>query len=145
MRWHLFDNILYYPDTSFEFKSKLLFKNDKTFWIAKQSIQQSTCPNLFLSILGYKVGRIDPVQTYVQTFVVFFWEPSPKLLVKMVYLRYTCEIVTILMSLRSQLRYACNIPKIYQEYICDIATILMRLRSQLIYACNIPEIYLKYT
>ena len=27
----------------------------------------------FLSILGYKVGRVDLIWTYVQNFIVFFW------------------------------------------------------------------------
>ena len=36
---------------------------------------KSTCPNLFLSILGYQVGRVHPIWTYVQNFVVFFLNP----------------------------------------------------------------------
>ena len=59
-------------------RSKLYFQNVQTFWIGRQGRKQSTCPNLFLSILGYQVGRVDPVWTYVQTFVVFLIAGSPE-------------------------------------------------------------------
>ena len=51
--------------------SKLLFKNVQTFWKGRQGRQGDTCPNFFLSILGYQVGRVDLFWTYVQNFVVF--------------------------------------------------------------------------
>ena len=59
-------------------RSKLYFQNVQTFWIGRQGRKQSNCPNLFLSILGYQVGRVDPVWTYVQTFVVFLIAGSPE-------------------------------------------------------------------
>ena len=33
---------------------------------------KNACPNLSLSILGYKVGRVHLICTYVQIFLVFF-------------------------------------------------------------------------
>ena len=33
---------------------------------------RSTCPNFFLSILGFQVGRLDPVWTCGQTCIIFF-------------------------------------------------------------------------
>ena len=56
----------------YKLRSKLLFKNVQTFWIGRQGRQQSTCPNIFLSKLGYQVHRVDTVWTCVQTSVVFF-------------------------------------------------------------------------
>ena len=43
------------------------------WWLAvgRQGRQKNACPNLSLSILGYKVGRVHLIWTYVQIFVVF--------------------------------------------------------------------------
>ena len=35
-------------------------------------VQEHICPKLFLSILGFFIGRVDPLWTYVQNIVVFF-------------------------------------------------------------------------
>ena len=39
--------------------------------------QKNICQNLFLSILGYQVGRVDPCWTYVEYFVVFVGDSLP--------------------------------------------------------------------
>ena len=51
---------------SVKMTSKFLFQNIQTFWKGRQGRQGGTCPNLFLSILGNQVGRVDPLWTYEQ-------------------------------------------------------------------------------
>ena len=78
---------------------------------------RSTCPNLFLSILGYQVGRVHPIWTYVQNFVVFFFESVPQTILE----NFPSLSLTTILDYLRQLSQAIldNYPLLFQTTILN--------------------------